>query len=155
MPRRRDHEHAAGNSPGPRPPTQRQLRVGEELRHLLAQLLRPGELRDPALRDANITVTEVRVSPDLRNATAYVMPLAGANADEVMGGLRRSAPYLKAMVARSLELRQAPNIAFAYDTAFDSAARIAELLHRPEVERDLGPPPENDEPGPPSENASE
>jgi ribosome-binding factor A len=62
-------------SQGPRAASQRQLRVGEELRHALAQLLRPGELRDPALRDANITVTEVRVSPDLRNATAFVMPL--------------------------------------------------------------------------------
>ena len=105
----------------------------------------PANLRDPALRDANITVTEVRVSPDLRNATAYVMPLAGANADEVMSGLKRSAPYLKTMIARTVELRQAPNIAFAYDTAFDSAARIAELLHAPEVERDLDPSPGNDE----------
>ena len=135
MARRRDDDHSGdrvgGRAAGPRPPSQRQLRVGEELRHALAQLLRPGELRDPVLRDANITVTEVRVSPDLKNATAYVMPLAGANADEIMGGLRRSAPYLKAMVARSVELRQAPNIAFAYDTSFDSAARIAELLHRP------------------------
>lgn len=139
MARRRDDHHSGSRAGGPRPPSQRQLRVGEELRHALAQLLRPGELRDPALRDANITVTEVRVSPDLKNATAYVMPLAGSNADEIMGGLKRSAPYLKAMLARSVELRQAPNIAFAYDTAFDSAARIAELLHSPEVERDLGP----------------
>ena len=127
------------------PSSQRQLRVGEELRHALAQLLRPGELRDPALRDANITVTEVRVSPDLRNATAYVMPLAGANADEVMSGLKRSAPYLKAMVARTVELRQAPNIAFAYDTAFDSAARITELLHTPGGRARSRPPSGNDE----------
>jgi len=139
MSRRRGHDHAGGQSPGSRAPSQRQLRVGEELRHSLAQLLRPGELRDPALRDANITVTEVRVSPDLKNATAYVMPLAGAKADEIMNGLKRSAPYLKTMLARAVELRQAPNIAFAYDTSFDSAARIAELLHRPEVERDLSP----------------
>ena len=147
MSRRRDHEHTGGHSPGLRPPNQRQLRVGEELRHALAQLLRPGELRDPALRDASITVTEVRVSPDLRNATAYVMPLAGANADEIMSGLKRSAPYLKTMVARTVELRQAPNIAFAYDTAFDSAARISELLHRPEVERDLGAASQDNEEG--------
>ena len=145
MARRRDDDYSGGRAAGPRPPSQRQLRVGEELRHALAQLLRPGQLRDPVLRDANITVTEVRVSPDLKNATAYVMPLAGVNGDEIMSGLRRSAPYLKAMLARSVELRQAPNIAFAYDTAFDSAARIAELLHRPEVERDLAPSPENDE----------
>src|SRR3954453_7153847 len=145
MARRRDYDDAGGRSPGSRPPSQRQLRVGEELRHALAQLLRPGELGDPALRDANITVTEVRVSPDLRNATAYVMPLAGTNADEIMSGLKRSAPYLKTMIARTVELRQAPNIAFAYDTSFDSAARIAELLHTPEVERDLSPSSGDDE----------
>jgi ribosome-binding factor A len=147
MARRRDEDYSGRQASGPRAPSQRQLRVGEELRHALAQFLRPGELRDPALRDANITVTEVRVSPDLKNATAYVMPLAGANADEIMTGLRRSAPYLKAMLARTVELRQAPNLTFAYDTAFDSAARIAELLHSPEVERDLGPPSGNDEEG--------
>jgi ribosome-binding factor A len=147
MSKRRDREHTGAHSTAPRSPSQRQLRVGEELRHALAQLLRPGELRDPALRDANITVTEVRVSPDLKNATAYVMPLAGANADEVMSGLKRSAPFLKKTIARTVELRQAPNIAFAYDTTFDSAARIAELLHAPEVERDLDPSPGNDEKG--------
>src|SRR5712692_1766193 len=80
MPKRHNNDHASG----PRPATQRQLRVGEEVRHALAQLLRPGELRDPALREANITVTEVRVSPDLRSATAFVMPFAGANSDQVM-----------------------------------------------------------------------
>src|SRR5437588_3442236 len=111
MPRRREKEYAASA----RPVTQRQLRVGEELRHLLAELLRPGELRDPALREANITVTEVRLSPDLRNATAFVMPLAGANAEEIMAGLRRSAPYLKSRLARMIELRHVPNIAFALD----------------------------------------
>jgi ribosome-binding factor A len=121
------------------------LRVGEELRHALAQLLRPGELRDPALREASVTVTEVRVSPDLRNATAFVMPLAGANAEEIMAGLSRGASFLKAQVARAVELRQVPNIVFALDNAFENAARIAALLHRPEVERDLEPRPENDD----------
>jgi ribosome-binding factor A len=145
MPRRRQHEYSPRHAAGSRAASQRQLRVGEELRHSLAQLLRPGELRDPALRDANITVTEVRVSPDLRNATAFVMPLAGANAADVMAGLKRSAPFLKARVARMVELRQAPNIAFAFDTAFDTAARMSELLARPEVERDLRPLPEHDD----------
>ena len=145
MPRRREHDYASGHAAGPRGATQRQLRVGEELRHALAQLLRPGELRDPALREANITVTEVRVSPDLKNATAFVMPLAGANAADIMAGLKRCAPFLKGRVARTVELRQAPNIVFAVDTAFDSAARIEALLHRPEVERDLHPPLEPDE----------
>src|SRR6202521_3073623 len=133
-----------------RQPGQRQLRVGEELRHALAQLLRPGTLRDPALRDANITVVEVRVSPDLRNATAFVMPLAGVNADECMAGLKRSAVFLKGQVARMVELRQVPNIVFALDDAFDNAARIAALLARPEVERDLRPDPP--EPDPPDQN---
>ncbi len=138
--RRRERDHTAG----PRPQSQRQLRVGEELRHALAQLLRPGELRDPALRDANVTVSEVRISPDLRNATAFVMPLAGADAEAIMAGLRRSASFLKGRVARMVELRVAPNLTFALDTAFDSAARISELLARPEVERDLHPDPDSD-----------
>ena len=138
---RRNHDHSRRAVA----PSQRQLRVGEELRHALAQLLRPGELRDPALRDANITVTEVRVSPDLKNASAFVMPLAGSNSDEIMAGLKRSTPFLRARVARTVELRQVPNIAFAFDTAFDTAARIAALLHAPEVERDLHPPPEGDD----------
>ena len=144
MPRRHTHDHPSG----PTSASQRQLRVGEELRHALAQLLRPGELRDPALREANVTVTEVRVSPDLRNATAFVMPFAGANADQVMAGLKRSAVFLKGRVARMVELRQAPRIVFALDDAFDNAARIAALLARPEVERDLhAPPADNDETG--------
>jgi ribosome-binding factor A len=141
MPRRRDHDLSSG----PRPAGQRQLRVGEELRHLLAELLRPGELRDPALREANVTVTEVRLSPDLRNATAFVMPLGGEKAEEIMAGLRRSAPFLKARLARMIELRHVPNIAFAFDNAFDSAARISALLTSPAVERDLHPPAEDDD----------
>jgi ribosome-binding factor A len=146
MRKQRVQEHAAG----PRPATQRQLRVGEELRHALAQLLRPGELRDPALRDASVTVTEVRVSPNLSNATAFVMPLAGTNADQIMAGLRRSAVYLKGRVAQMVELRQVPNIVFAFDGAFDNAAHIAALLARPEVERDLHPAaPDDDSEQPP------
>ena len=141
MPRRRDREHSSG----PRTPGQRQLRVGEELRHLLAELLRPGELRDPALHAANITVTEVRLSPDLRNATAFVMPLGGANAEEIMAGLRRSAPFLKSRIARMVELRHMPNITFALDNAFESAARISALLSSPAVEPDLHPDAENDD----------
>jgi ribosome-binding factor A len=129
---------------GPREASQRQLRVGEELRHILAQLLRPGELRDPALADASVTVTEVRLSPDLKNATAFVMPLGGGNVDEIIAGLKRSAPYLKSRVAREVALRHVPNLSFALDRAFDSAAHITELLARPEIARDLGPRPEDE-----------
>ena len=143
MPRRRTKEHALG----PRPLTQRQLRVGEELRHALSELLRSGAMRDPALREANITVSEVRVSPDLKNATAFVMPLAGAKTDEILAGLKRGAVFLKGRVAQLVELRQVPNIVFALDEAFDNAARITALLARPEVARDLHPPGEDDDSG--------
>jgi ribosome-binding factor A len=118
---------------------QRQRRVGEEVRHALAHILRGDGCRDPALHDASITVSEVRISPDLRNATAYVMPLGGANADAVMAGLKRSTPFLRAHLARDLPLRYAPNLSFALDSTFDQAHRISTLLGRPEVERDLDP----------------
>lgn len=121
-------EHGAG---------QRRLRVGEELRHALTRLLRPGECRDPALREANITVSEVALSPDLRNATVFVMPLGGAHAGEIMAALTRSAPYLKSRLARSVALRRIPGLTFALDRSFEHAEHIAVLLARPEVRRDL------------------
>jgi len=122
-----------------REPSQRQLRVGEELRHALARILQRGELRDPALQGAAVTVTEVRVTPDLKNATAYIMPLAGREADAVIEGLGRGAGFLRGQLAREVPLRFTPGLAFALDTSFDHASRINELLHRPEVERDLTP----------------
>ena len=119
--------------------SQRQLRVGEELRHALARILRDGECRDPVLERVSITVTEVRMSPDLRNATAFVMPLAGTNATEVIAGLERSATFLKGLVAREVQLRNTPNLVFALDDTFDRVDRITALLTRPEVARDLRP----------------
>ncbi|HUC11271.1 MAG TPA: 30S ribosome-binding factor RbfA [Stellaceae bacterium] len=115
---------------------QRQRRVAEELRHVLAEILQKGECRDPVLRDADITVSEVRISPDLRNATAYVMPLGGANAAEIMAALTRSAGFLRGLTTRALTLRHAPKLTFALDETFDQADRIAALLARPEIERD-------------------
>lgn len=123
----------------PQGPSQRQLRVGEELRHVLAELLARGELRDPALQGATITVTEVRMSPDLRNATAFVMPLGGAHATEVLAGLRRGASFLRGQLGHAVPLRFTPGLFFELDQSFDQASRIAEILHRPEVERDLAP----------------
>jgi ribosome-binding factor A len=119
-------------------PGQRRLRVGEELRHALARILQRGELRDPALQETTVTVTEVRVSPDLKNATAFVMPLAGRHTAEILAGLTRSAGYLRAQLAREVPLRYTPGLAFELDRSFEQAGRINELLHRPEVERDLG-----------------
>jgi ribosome-binding factor A len=117
----------------------RQRRIGEALRHALSAILRDGECRDPALRDVSITVTEVRISPDLRNASVFVMPLGGVNATEALAGLKRSAGFLKGRVAREVALRFAPHLVFTLDPAFDQAARISRLLARPEVVRDLGP----------------
>jgi ribosome-binding factor A len=119
--------------------SQRQLRVGEELRHALARILREGKSRDPALENASIIVTEVRMSPDLRNATAFVMPLGGTNASEVIAGLKRRATFLKGVLAREVQLRNTPNLVFALDGSFDQADRISSLLARPEVARDLNP----------------
>ena len=138
MPRRqRSRRERPTVADPPQSPRQRQLRVAEELRHILAQLFRQGSLRDPALADANITVTEVRISPDLRNATVFVMPLAGSHAEEILAALRRAAPVIKGQVGRELSLRRVPNLVFALDESFDRADRIGALLARPDVERDL------------------
>lgn len=131
--KRRSREIAASDSGR----GQRRLRVGEALRHALVKMLRDGECRDPALIDAAITVTEISVSPDLRNACAYVMPLGGGNGEEIIAALRRSAPFLRGRLAREVPLRHAPQLAFALDRSFDHAERIAALLARPEVARDL------------------
>jgi len=136
--RQRDRRRSAGETPG-RAVGQRQRRVAEELRHLMAQILRNGDYRDPVLREASITVTEVRISPDLRNAMIYVTPLARGNAAEILPALRRSTPFLRGLVAREWALRYVPNLTFALDETFDQADRIWALLALPEVERDLHP----------------
>jgi len=129
------HDHPRGE------PSARQLRVGEEVRHALARILARGELHDPALLEATITVTEARMSPDLKHATVFVMPLAGAHAAEVLAGLKRSATFLRGLLAREVTLRFSPSLAFVLDTSFEHASRISALLHRPEVKRDVEPEP--------------
>jgi len=119
--------------------SQRQLRVGEELRHALAELLERGEMRDPELRDASITVTMVDVSPDLRNALAFIVPLGGQNADIILAAMRRAAPFFRARLARMIDLRFTPELRFELDRSFDHASHINQLLHTPEVARDLKP----------------
>jgi ribosome-binding factor A len=138
MKKRRDQVEVSEGGPE-RGAGQRQLRVAEEIRHALSKILRAGECRDPALAEASITVAEVRMSPDLRNATVFVIPLAGANASEILAGLKRSAGFLKRLVAREVPLRNTPNLAFALDESFDRADRISILLARPDVARDLQP----------------
>jgi ribosome-binding factor A len=131
MPRR--HSSEKDN----RGPSQRQLRVGEEIRHLLAELLERGDMRDPELRDARITVTSVDVSPDLRNATAFIMPLGGQDKDRLLAAMKRAAPWFRARVGEKAGLRSAPDIRFQLDTTFDEADRIGTLLRRPDVARDI------------------
>jgi ribosome-binding factor A len=118
-------------------PSQRQLRVGEELRHALVEILRESHARDPELRDANVTVSEVRVSPDLSNATAFVMPLGGVHADETVAALNRASAYFRTQLAHAVQLRHAPRVSFALDTSFLHSARITDLLNDPAVKRDL------------------
>jgi ribosome-binding factor A len=120
-----------------RTPGQRQLRVGEEIRHLLAELLERGNMRDPDLREASITVTSVDVSPDLRNATAFVMPLGGQDETRLLAAMKRAAPWFRAQVGERAGLRHAPEIRFQLDRTFDEADRIGALLRRPDVARDI------------------
>lgn len=127
----------AGTGLAGRPPSQRQLRVGEELRHGLARILARGELADPALKDVSVTVTEVRMSPDLKNATAFVTPLGGGHAADVVKALNRAGGYFRGQIAQEVELRYAPSVRFTADRSFDTASRIEALLHDPAVARDL------------------
>lgn len=126
-----------------RPASQRQLRVGEELRHVLARILARGELRDPALADQTLTVTEVRVSPDLKNATAFVVPLGGRGLEDSVAALNRAANFLRGQVGREMTLRHVPRLEFLADRSFDEASRVENILSRPSVRRDLPKPPED------------
>ena len=128
-------------------PSQRQLRVGEELRHALSRILARGELRDPALVDLNLTITEVRVSPDLKSATAYVVPLGGGGLEAAVVALNRAGGFFRSRLAQQVALRHAPRIAFAPDRSFDEAGRIDAILERPRVRRDLTGGAGSDEPG--------
>ncbi len=128
---------SAGARHAAKPISQRQLRVGEEIRHVLAQLFARTEFRDPDLAGVLITVTEVRVSPDLKHATAFVTRLGRSDIDEKLPALKRVAAFLRAQIAHQIRLRVAPDISFQPDTALEYAMHIDELLHAPEVARDL------------------
>jgi ribosome-binding factor A len=122
---------------GTKPPGQRQLRVGEEIRHALANIFERGDLRDPDLAGRPLTVTEVRISPDLRNATVYVIPLGGGDATSLLAGLKRSRSFLRHELARAVELRMVPDLWFEADKSFDRMSRIEAILAKPEVRRDV------------------
>jgi ribosome-binding factor A len=121
-----------------RGPTQRQLRVAEEIRHVLAGVFGRGEMHDPELAGELITVTEVRIGPDLKHATAFVARLGRSDIDALLPALKRATPFLRGQLAHALRLKFAPELSFEPDHALDYAAKIDRLLHSPEVKRDLG-----------------
>jgi ribosome-binding factor A len=138
MSRKQGHGRSEG-------PSQRVLRVGELIRHALADMLTRGEVHDPTIEGHMITVPEVRMSPDLRLATVYVMPLGGRDVGEVVAALERNKRFLRGELARRVNLKFAPEIRFRADERFDEAERIEKLLRTPEVQRDLRPRKDDDE----------
>jgi ribosome-binding factor A len=120
------------------PVGQRQLRVGEELRHALAWILERGEVHDPAVATVAVTVTEVRISPDLRQATVFVMPLGGREEASVVAALGRAKGFLRRRIAESVRLKFVPDLAFRIDRSFEQADRITRILRDPAVSRDIG-----------------
>lgn len=119
-------------------PSQRQLRVNEEIRHALAWTLERGEVHDPVLAATPVTLTEVRTSPDLRNATVFVVPLGGeGDVREVLEALRRAQGFLRHVLSQKIEMKYVPRLSFEADQSFDEAGRIEHILHSPEVQRDL------------------
>ncbi|PPR10773.1 MAG: Ribosome-binding factor A [Alphaproteobacteria bacterium MarineAlpha11_Bin1] len=117
--------------------SQRQLRVGEVIRHALSQMLNLGEAHDPGLDGVSITVTEVQISPDLSNATAFVMPLGGADADPILESLNRAAPFFRRRIAAQINMRRLPTLYFQLDESFDNASHIGSLLRSPAVAVDV------------------
>ena len=126
--------HRDSGTPGG---SQRQLRVGELVRHAMAEMLTRGDVHDPVIEGHLITVPEVRMTADLRLATIYIMPLAGRDAEEVLAAFERHKKFLRAEIAHRVNLKFAPDIRFRVDERFAEAERIDKLLRSPEVKRDL------------------
>jgi ribosome-binding factor A len=130
----RKKSHRDSGTPGG---SQRQLRVGELVRHAIADLLMRGEVHDPVIEGHLITIPEVRMSPDLRLATVYVMPLAGRDTNEVIEAFERNKKFLRGEIAHQINLKFAPDLRFRADDRFEEAERIERLLRSPAVKRDL------------------
>ena len=128
--KRPKQSHASG-------PSQRMLRVGELIRHKLAEMLARGEIHDDVLAARVITIPEVRMAPDLRLATVYVMPLGGEDRDAVLAALERHRRYIRAELAHTVNLKFAPDVRFRFDDTFEEVSRIDALLHSPKVRQDV------------------
>ncbi len=118
-------------------PSQRQLRSGELTRHALVDILREHEVNDDALRGVSITLTQVRMSPDLRQALCFVEPLGGVHAPEVVKALNAHAKFLRGQLGRSIEMKFTPALKFVHDETFDDASRMNALFNNPKVAQDL------------------
>jgi ribosome-binding factor A len=129
------HKNHRDSAPGSG--SQRQLRVGELIRHAVAEMLTRGDVHDPVIEAHLITIPEVRMSPDLRLATIYVMPLGGKDIEAVLEALENNKRYLRGEIARHVNLKFAPDIRFHADERFAEAERIEKLLRTPAVQRDL------------------
>ncbi len=125
-------------------PSQRMLRVGELVRHAMSELLTRGALNDPVLDTHVVTVPRVKMSPDLKLATVYVMPLGGGDSDKVLEALDRHRKFLRGEVARKINLKFAPDVRFRIDEHFENASKIDRLLNSPQVRRDLPAPSDDD-----------
>jgi ribosome-binding factor A len=131
-------KHKHGRKKGAsRPTSQRQLRAGELVRHALVEILREEELQDPALAGVSITITEVRVSPDLKHALCFVEPLGGVHAPEVIDALNRLSKFLRGRLGHAIEMRFTPALKFVHDNSFDVAEHMSRLLADPRVRRDI------------------
>ena len=118
-------------------PSQRMLRVGEMIRHELSAVLARGDIHDDVLAAAVVTIPEVRMSPDLKLATVYVMPLGGRNIEAVVEALNEHRKYIRSIIAKAVNLKFAPEVRFRHDETFDEASRIDALLHSPKVRADI------------------
>ena len=118
-------------------PSQRMLRMAELVRHALAEIFSRGDVHDPVLEKHVITIPEVAMTPDLRHATAYVMPLGGKDGREVLDALNRNKKYMRGVIAKKIQAKFAPDLHFRIDERFDRAEKIDKLLRQPEVQRDL------------------
>ncbi|HEX2561369.1 30S ribosome-binding factor RbfA [Phenylobacterium sp.] len=131
---KRSSPHGRGQPQGP---SQRQLRAGELVRHALVEVLREEDITDEAMVGVSVTVTEVRMSPDLRHATCFVEPLGGGHASAVVDALNRHSRFLRGRLGRHIELKFTPDLKFLHDESFNEAARMDRLFQDPKVQRDL------------------
>jgi ribosome-binding factor A len=142
MPRHRQHSSDSRD----KGPSQRQLRVGEMLRHAISQILIRGDIRDPDLEGVSVTVTQVKPSGDMRHANVFCEPLGGKNADRVMVALNRHKAFIRGQMGHMIEMKFTPELRFVEDHSFAEAQKIEDLLKSDRVARDLAAKTESDEP---------